>query len=301
MGSPAIRVVEVGPRDGLQNEAAVLPVADRIHFIEQLAACGLQTIEAGSFVSPAWVPQMADTGDVLQGLRDLPDVALPVLVPNRKGLNDALAAGAREIAVFAAASETFSQRNLNCSIAESLQRLKDVAALALAAKLKVRGYISCVISCPYEGSTAPSKVSDIAEVLTRMGCYEISLGDTVGTGTPGSVRKLLSAVLTTVPATQVAVHFHDTYGQALANVLAALDLGIQVIDSSVAGLGGCPYARGATGNLATEDLLYMLNGMGLQTGVDLTRLAQVGRNIAARLGKPVQSKVSRALEAVACE
>ncbi len=297
----AIRIVEVGPRDGLQNERTSLPVADRIRLVEQLATCGLQTIEAGSFVSPAWVPQMAGTAEVLHGLRDLRGVALPVLVPNRKGLDDALAAGAGEIAVFAAASETFSHRNLNCSIGESLGRLKDVAALAVAARVKVRGYISCVISCPYEGPIAASKVLEIAEALAEMGCYEVSLGDTVGTGTPGSVRKLLDAILPVLPPAHLAVHFHDTWGQALANVLAALELGITVVDSSVAGLGGCPYARGATGNLATEDLLYMLNGMGLESGVNLTQLAQVGRQIAERLGRPVESKVSRALGAATGE
>ncbi len=301
MTSSAIRVVEVGPRDGLQNETTILPVADRIDLIEQLAACGLQTIEAGSFVSPTWVPQMADTEDVLRGLRDLPGVALPVLVPNRKGLNNALAAGAQEIAVFTAASETFSQRNLNCSITESLRRLADVASTALAANVKVRGYVSCVINCPYEGSTAPFKVAEVATALAEMGCYEVSLGDTVGTGTPGSVRRLLAAVIASLPPAQIAVHFHDTWGQALANVLASLELGIQVVDSSVAGLGGCPYARGATGNLATEDLIYMLDGMGLQTGVNLMQLAQVGRTIAAKLGKPVESKVSKALGAASCE
>lgn len=301
MGSRAIRVVEVGPRDGLQNETTILPVADRIHLIQQLAACGLQTIEAGSFVSPAWVPQMAGTADVLRGLKGLPGVALPVLVPNRKGLDYALAAGALEIAVFAAASETFSQRNLNCSIFESLRKLKEVSSAALASDVKVRGYVSCVISCPYEGETAPAKVAEVATALADMGCYEVSLGDTVGTGTPGSVRRLLAAVLASLSPAQIAVHFHDTWGQALANVLASLELGIQVVDSSVAGLGGCPYARGATGNLATEDLIYMLDGMGLQTGVSLMQLAEVGRAIAAKLGRPVESKVSKALQAASCE
>ena len=292
-----VRIVEVGPRDGLQNEAAAVPLAAKIALIEGLAEAGLKTIEAGSFVSPKWVPQMADSAAVLAGLKPLPGVALPVLVPNQKGLEAALAAGAKEIAVFLAASESFSQRNINCSIEESFERTAPVIAEALAKGVKVRGYLSCVLGCPYEGDISPVKVVELAERLAARGCYEISFGDTIGVGTAHKARALMRSAVGALGAERVAVHFHDTYGQALANVLSCLELGIGVVDSSVAGLGGCPYAKGASGNLATEDLVYMLDGLGVETGVSLDRLAAVGRAICSVLGKTPTSKVSQALAA----
>jgi len=293
----AVRIVEVGPRDGLQNESTILPVAVRVELIQKLAAAGLRTIEAGSFVSPKWVPQMAETGQVLASIEKRDGISYPVLVPNLKGFQAALAAGAQEIAVFAAASETFSRRNINCSIEESLERLKPVIETGLAHGIKVRGYVSCVLGCPYEGEVAISQVVRVAGQLSDFGCYEISLGDTIGIGTPRKAQRLIEAVAQRVPISNLAVHFHDTYGQALANVLASLELGIAVIDSSVAGLGGCPYAAGATGNLATEDLVYMLNGMGIETGVNLQKLAEAGWMISDTLGRNPQSKVSIAMRA----
>jgi len=290
-----VRIIEVGPRDGLQNEPAPVPLADKIALIEGLAEAGLKTIEAGSFVSPKWVPQMADSAAVLSGLKPLPGVSLPVLVPNAKGLEAALAAGAKEIAVFLAASESFSQRNINCSIEESFQRVAPVVADALAAGVKVRGYLSCVLGCPYEGAISPVVVIALAERLAGLGCYEISFGDTIGVGTAHAAKSLIASAVGALGAGRVAVHFHDTYGQALANVLACLDLGVGAVDSSVAGLGGCPYAKGASGNLATEDLVYMLNGLGVETGVSLDRLAAAGRAICERLGKTPTSKVAQAL------
>jgi hydroxymethylglutaryl-CoA lyase len=293
----SLRIVEVGPRDGLQNEAAPVPLAAKIALIEDLAEAGLKTIEAGSFVSPKWVPQMADSAEVLAGLKPLPGVALPVLVPNQKGLEAALAAGAKEIAVFLAASESFSRKNINCGIEESFERTAPVIEAALAQGVKVRGYLSCVLGCPYEGEISPAVVVSLAERLAARGCYEISFGDTIGVGTAHKARALMSAAVGVLGAERVAVHFHDTYGQALANVLACLDLGIGVIDSSVAGLGGCPYADGASGNLATEDLVYLLDGLGIETGVALDRLAQAGRKICVVLGKTPTSKVAQALAA----
>jgi isopropylmalate/homocitrate/citramalate synthase len=290
-----VRIVEVGPRDGLQNEALPVPVNVRVKLIESLADAGLKTIEAGSFVSPKWVPQMAATDAVLIQLKRREGVSYPVLVPNRKGFEAALAAGAREIAVFASASETFSQRNINCSIEESLLRLRPVTDIALQHNLKVRGYVSCVLGCPYEGAVAISAVVNVASALFEMGCYEISLGDTIGVGTPHKAQQMIAAVGDRVPIANLAVHYHDTYGQALANVLASLELGIAVVDSSVAGLGGCPYAPGASGNLATEDVLYMLNGMGIDTSVDLTKVAEAGWRISDTLGRKPQSKVSVAM------
>ncbi len=292
-----VRIVEVGPRDGLQNENSFVPIETKVLLIESLAASGLKTIEAGSFVSPRWVPQMADTAEVLARLRRTPGVNYPVLVPNLKGLEDALHSGVEEIAVFAAASETFSHRNINASIAESLTRFRVVAERALAHRLRVRGYVSCVLGCPYEGSVDPAAVARVAGELYEMGCYEVSLGDTIGTGTPLKAQGMLNAVAGRVPVPQLAVHFHDTYGQALANILACLQLGVAVVDSSVAGLGGCPYAPGAAGNVATEDLLYMLNGMGIETGVDLEELAAAGRKISAQLGRKPASKVAGAIAA----
>jgi hydroxymethylglutaryl-CoA lyase len=290
-----VRIVEVGPRDGLQNEAQLVPPLTRIALIERLIDAGLTTIEAGSFVSQKWVPQMAGTDEVLRAFSGHTDIDLAVLVPNEKGLDAALEAGAREIAVFAAASETFSRRNINCSIAESIERFKPVVERARLEGLKVRGYISCVLGCPYEGEIAVDAVADVAEQLHDLGCYEISLGDTIGTGTPKKARALVHRVGTIVPIERVAVHFHDTYGQALANIYASLEEGVRVIDSSVAGLGGCPYAKGASGNVATEDLVYMLNGLGLATGVDLGKLVDVAIWISGELGKPIGSKVGKAM------
>jgi hydroxymethylglutaryl-CoA lyase len=294
-----VRMVEVGPRDGLQNEAQILPAATKIALIEQLAAAGLRVIEAGSFVSPKWIPQMADTADVLAGLKRQSGVSYPVLVPNMKGFDAARASGVEEIAVFAAASESFSRRNINCSIAESLERFAPVMAAARQHGMRVRGYISCVVDCPYEGAIAPAAVADVAAKLMALGCYEVSLGDTIGTGTPARVQAMIDAAAAVVPIERLAVHFHDTYGQALANLLAALEKGIAVVDSSVAGFGGCPYAKGASGNVASEDVLYMLSGLGSDTGVDLARLAAAGRFISQALGREPASKVARALAAKA--
>jgi hydroxymethylglutaryl-CoA lyase len=294
-----VRLVEVGPRDGLQNEARTIPAATKIALIERLAEAGLRVIEAGSFVSPKWVPQMADTAAVLAGLERRPGVSYPVLVPNLKGFEAALAAGVEEIAIFGAASESFSRRNINCSIAESLERFAPVAEAARRHGMRVRGYISCVVDCPYEGPVAPDAVAEVAAKLLAMGCYEISLGDTIGTGTPARLQAMIADVAARVPREKLAVHFHDTYGQALANILASLELGIAAIDCSVAGLGGCPYAKGASGNVASEDVLYLLDGLGIRTGVDLARLAAAGRFISEALGREPASKVARALAAKA--
>jgi hydroxymethylglutaryl-CoA lyase len=289
-----VRLVEVGARDGLQNELAIIDSVDKISLINRLGASGLSTIEAGSFVSPKRVPQMADAADILAGIDQLPGVSYPVLVPNSKGLEAALSAGAEEIAVFCAASETFSQRNINCSITQSLERFAKVAERALSQGVKVRGYISCVAGCPYEGGVTAKVVADIAVRLVALGCYEVSLGDTIGVATPGQVQTLIEVVAEKVPKRQLAVHFHDTYGQALANILAALDAGVTVIDSSVAGLGGCPFAPGASGNVATEDVLYMMNGLGIHTGVDLDLVVKAGLFISDLLNRPSGSKVARA-------
>ncbi len=279
------RIVEVGPRDGLQNEAAAVPAATRIAFIEKLIAAGLTSIEAGSFVSPKWVPQMAGTAEVLQAFGGRAGISLPVLVPNEQGLDAALAAGAREIAIFGAASETFSQKNINCSIEESLQRFRPVAERALAAGVKVRGYVSCVLGCPYEGRVQPGKVAEVAARLFELGCYAISLGDTIGVGTPRAAREMLKAVSERVPLPRLAVHFHDTYGQAIANIYACVEEGVRAADSSAGGLGGCPYAKGASGNVATEDVVYLLDGLGFETGVDRDAVIEAGRYIYAALGK----------------
>ena len=290
-----VKLVEVGARDGLQNEPAIIDSADKIALINRLSAAGLTTIEVSSFVSPQRVPQMADAADVLSGIKRLFDVSYPVLVPNLKGLEAALSAGAEEIAVFVAASETFSERNINCSIAQSFERVGEVADLALSKGVKVRGYISCVAGCPYEGDVAPATVADLALRLLGLGCYEISLGDTIGVGTPGQINTLLEVVAEKVPVQQLAVHFHDTYGQALANILVALEAGVAVVDSSVAGLGGCPFAPGASGNVATEDVLYMMNGLGIHTGVDLDKLIEAGLFISNLLNRPSGSRVAQAL------
>ena len=292
---PKVKVVEVGARDGLQNEAETVPAAVKIALIDRLSATGLSAIEAGAFVSPKWVPQMADSAEVLAGIDRRDGVSYPVLVPNMKGLDAAAAAGAEEIAVFGAASESFTRKNINCSIAESLARFAPVCEAAQAAGTKVRGYVSCVLGCPYEGAVAPAKVAEVAARLAELGCYEISLGDTIGVGTPARAQAMLAAVAEVLPIERLAVHFHDTYGQALANILACLQLGVAVVDSSVAGLGGCPYAKGATGNVATEDVLYLLDGLGIETGVDLDALAAAGRFISDHLGRPPASKVAQAL------
>lgn len=292
---PEVRIVEVGPRDGLQNEAQTIPAAVKIALIDRLSATGLRAVEAGAFVSPKWVPQMADSAEVLAGIERRDGVRYPVLVPNMKGFQAAAAAGAEEIAVFGAASESFTRENINCSIAESLARFAPVCGAARAAGMKVRGYVSCVLGCPYEGDIAPEKVAEVAAGLAELGCYEVSLGDTIGVGTPAKAQAMLQAVAEVLPIGRLAVHFHDTYGQALANILACLELGVAVVDSSVAGLGGCPYAKGATGNVASEDVLYMLDGLGIETGVDLDRLAAAGRFISDHLGRPPASKVARAL------
>lgn len=291
----AVKIVEVGPRDGLQNEAQPVSLADKARLIGMLADAGLKVIEAGAFVSPKWVPQMAGSAELLALLPEREGVSYPVLVPNMKGLEAALAAGAQEVAIFGAASESFSQKNINCSIAESLERFRPVAETARAEGLAVRGYLSCVLGCPYEGEIAPETVAGVAKELRALGCYEVSLGDTIGVGTPAKAQAMLDRVAKEVPIDQLAVHFHDTYGQALANVLACLERGVATVDSSVAGLGGCPYAKGASGNLASEDLVYMLQGLGIETGVDLDKLAAAGRFISGRLGREPQSKVSRAL------
>jgi isopropylmalate/homocitrate/citramalate synthase len=292
-------MVEVGPRDGLQNEAQIVPAATKVALIERLAAAGLPVVEAGSFVSPKWIPQMADTAEVLARMRRREGVSYPVLVPNMKGFDAARAAGVEEIAIFGAASEKFSQRNINCSIAESLERFAPVTAAARQHGMRVRGYISCVVDCPYEGPIAPDAVADVAAKLVALGCYEISLGDTIGTGTPARIQAMIERVAAAVPRERLAVHFHDTYGQALANILASLELGVATIDSSVAGLGGCPYAKGASGNVASEDVLYLLNGLGIRTGVDLAQLAAAGQFISTVLGREPASKVARALAAKA--
>jgi isopropylmalate/homocitrate/citramalate synthase len=290
--SDRVRIVEVSPRDGLQNEAQNVATETKLELIRMLAEAGLKTIEATAFVSPKWVPQMADHAEVMRGLPRREGVAYPVLVPNLRGFEAAHAAGATEVAVFAAASETFSQHNINCSIAESLERFAPVFEAARAAKVRVRGYVSCVLGCPYEGAIEPSRVADVAARLFEAGCYEISLGDTIGVGTANRTKAVIGAVAERVPVAQLAGHFHDTYGQALANIYAAMEMGVRVFDASVSGLGGCPYAPGAAGNVATEDLVYMLDGMDVQTGVDLDRLIAAGAFISERLGRQTQSRVA---------
>mgnify|MGYP001826442515 FL=1 len=290
-----VTLVEVGPRDGLQNESRTIPLAAKLQLIDDLGAAGHAVIEAGSFVNPKWIPQMADSEAVFAGIDRRAGVRYSALTPNLRGFDRAVAAGADEVAVFAAASESFSQKNINCSIADSLQRVADVMMAAAARGTPVRGYISCVLGCPYEGDIEPDAVAAVTEALLEMGCYEVSLGDTIGTGTPGSMQRLLERLLRDFPAPRLAVHCHDTYGQALGNILVALQHGIATVDASVAGLGGCPYARGATGNVATEDVVYMLNGMGIETGLDLQRLVAAGNRISAVLERPSGSRVARAL------
>jgi hydroxymethylglutaryl-CoA lyase len=291
----SVRIVEVGPRDGLQNEQTAVEVATKVELINQLVAAGLSYIEAGSFVSPKWVQQMAGTDQVFAQLAPVAGTTYAALTPNMQGLERAIDCGVTEVAVFAAASESFSQKNINCSISDSLERFQPVMEKAASSNIAVRGYISCVLGCPYEGRVESKKVLEVAQQLLAMGCYEISLGDTIGVGTPAATEVLLTTLLKQVPSHQLAVHMHDTYGQALANILLALQMGIAVIDSSVAGLGGCPYAQGAAGNLATEDLVYMLNGLGIEHGVDLQTLMAAGNYICSSLNRNSGSKVARAL------
>ena len=292
-----VRIVEVGPRDGLQNEPGTVPTEIKIELIDRLSDAGLPAVEATSFVSPKWVPQMADNVAVMAGIRRKAGTDYPVLVPNLKGFEAALASGAKEVAVFAAASEAFSQKNTNCSIAESIARFQPVMDAAKQNGVRVRGYISVVLGCPYEGDVQASAVAGVAARLYAMGCYEISLGDTIGTGTPGKTRAMIAAVADRVPMKHLAGHFHDTWGQALANVYAAMELGVATFDSSVAGLGGCPYAKGATGNVATEDLMFMLNGLGIETGVDFDKLFDAGQFISNFLGRKPASKAAAAYSA----
>ena len=290
----AVRIVEVGPRDGLQNEAKPISVATRIELIERLAKAGVSHIEAGSFVSPKWVPQMSASDEVFKGLARQDGVTYSALTPNLQGLEAAIVSGVKEVAVFAAASEGFSQKNINCSIAESLSRFKPVMQRAAEENIPVRGYVSCVLGCPYEGNVAPNQVLAVSASLMEMGCFEVSLGDTIGTGTVGSMRKLLDSLVPTLTARQLALHCHDTYGQALANISAGLDYGIAIVDTSVAGLGGCPYARGASGNVATEDVIFMLNGMGIDTHIDLPSMIETGNWICTELKRSNQSRVGLA-------
>jgi hydroxymethylglutaryl-CoA lyase len=289
-----IKIVEVGPRDGLQNEATPISASDKISLIEKLSDAGIKYIESGSFVSPKWVPQMATSAEIFEKLSRKIGVTYAALTPNMRGFEGAMAVNADEVAIFGAASESFSQKNINCSIDESLERFAPIMIAAKNANIKVRGYVSCVLGCPYEGEIEPEQVALIAQKLYKMGCYEISLGDTIGVGTPASVTKMIQAVSARVPTDKLAVHFHDTYGQALTNIYAALHMGIKVVDSAIAGLGGCPYAKGASGNVATEDVVYMLNGLGVETGIDFDKLLKAGWFISEKLGKAPISKVSTA-------
>jgi hydroxymethylglutaryl-CoA lyase len=295
--SDFVRIVEVGPRDGLQNEKQPISTADKIALIDRLSATGLRSIEATSFVSPRWVPQLADAADVYAGIHRRPGVAYPVLVPNEQGYARALAAGVQEVAVFTAASETFNRTNTNAGIDESLARFEPILRRAADDGVRVRGYVSTVLGCPYQGEVAVSEVVRVARALHGMGCYEISLGDTIGVGTPRKARAMLEAVAADVPMQALAVHFHDTYGQAVANIASCVEAGVRVVDSAVSGAGGCPYAKGASGNVASEDAVYLLHGMGLQTGVELESLAEIGRWLSALLGRPTGSRVGKAMAA----
>ncbi|WP_407470640.1 hydroxymethylglutaryl-CoA lyase [Xanthomonas campestris] len=297
--SDFVRIVEVGPRDGLQNEANPIATADKIALINQLSATGLRTIEATSFVSPRWVPQLADAAEVFAGITRQPGIAYPVLVPNLQGYARAHAAGAQEVAVFTAASETFNRTNINAGIDESIERFRPILAQAAQDSVRVRGYVSTVLGCPYQGEVAVADVVNVAERLYRLGCYEISLGDTIGVGTPAKARQMLAAVAGSIPMQALAVHFHDTYGQALVNIAACLEQGVRVVDAAVSGAGGCPYAKGASGNVASEDVVYLLHGLGMPTGIDLPALARTGRWLAQLLGRETGSKVGKALAAAA--
>lgn len=293
----SVKIVEVGPRDGLQNEKATVTTDQKVALIERLAAAGLQAVEAGSFVSPKWVPQMADSVDVLRRIQRQPGTSYPCLTPNMKGFEAAMDCGVEEIAIFGAASESFSRKNINCSIDESLARFADVCDAARAKNIRIRGYVSCVLGCPYEGDIAPEAVADVSAKMLELGCYEVSLGDTIGVGTPERTKRLIETVAKVVPITRLAGHFHDTYGQALANIYAAMEMGVSVFDSSIAGLGGCPYAKGASGNVATEDVLYMLQGCGVETGVDFDQILQAGWFISDVIGRVPVSRVSLAMKA----
>jgi hydroxymethylglutaryl-CoA lyase len=295
--SDQVRIIEMGPRDGLQNEKTAVSVEARIAFIEALVAAGLTTVEIGAFVSPKAIPQMASSDAVLRGVNHLQGAEFHVLVPNEKGYDAARAAGAKVVSVFAAASEGFSRANINCTVAESIERFKPVLARAKTDGVKVRGYISCVLGCPFDGEIKPKAVADLANALWALGCYEISLGDTIGVGTPDKAKEMLRAVGANIPADKLAMHFHDTYGQALANLYAGLEQGVRVIDAAAGGLGGCPYAPGATGNVATEDVVYMLEGMGIRTGVDMDKLLAATNEMSGVLGKPPVSRVASALNA----
>lgn len=290
-----VRIVEVGPRDGLQNEKQAIPTSAKIQLIENLVDAGLTYIEAGSFVNPKWVPQMADSGEVFSGIARKPGVTYAALTPNLQGYERAVTVNANEVAIFAAASEAFSQKNINCSISESIRRFETLISAAKAHRIPVRGYISCVAGCPYSGAVDVQTVASIAKELLAMGCYEISLGDTIGVGTAGQIKYLIEILARDIPIKKIAAHMHDTYGQALANIYAALEMGVSVVDSSVAGLGGCPYAAGATGNIATEDVVYLLNGLGIEHGVNLEKLIYAGNTISAVLNKPSNSKVAKAM------
>jgi len=290
-----VKIVEVGPRDGLQNEKMVVPTAIKIELIERLAVAGLRVIEATSFVSPKWVPQMADNAAVMQGIKRHPAVTYPVLTPNLQGFDAAVQAGATEVAIFGAASESFSRKNINCSIAESLKRFEPVVSAASALKIPVRGYVSCVVGCPYEGAIAPEQAANVAKTLFDMGCYEVSLGDTIGVGNPETISRMIEACAKLVPIGRLAGHYHDTYGMAIANIHASLQIGMAVFDSSIAGLGGCPYAQGASGNVATEDVIYLMHGLGIETGVDLTKLAAIGAWISSVINRPNGAKAGRAI------
>lgn len=290
-----VNLFEVGPRDGLQNEQQPLEVVDKVKLIDELSNSGLKKIEAGSFVSPKWVPQMASSGEVFEKIARADGVLYTALTPNLKGFEHALAASVDEVAIFGAASESFSQRNINCSIEKSMDRFKPVIEAAKANNIPVRGYVSCVVGCPYEGNIDAAKVANVSKALFEMGCYEISLGDTIGIGNPRSIKSMLNAVMSEIPAERLAIHCHDTYGRALANICTSLDAGIRTIDSSVAGLGGCPYAHGASGNVATEDVVDLLLGLGLESGVNLDQIIQIGNSISHKLGRSNQSKVSVAL------
>jgi hydroxymethylglutaryl-CoA lyase len=290
-----VRLVEVGPRDGLQNEKQPVPAAAKIELVNRLADCGLTAIEATAFVSPKWVPQMADAAEVMAGINRRTGVGYPVLVPNEKGLESALAAGAAEVAVFAAASEAFSQKNINCTIKESLERFKPVMAKAKEANVKVRGYVSCALGCPYQGDVAPLAVAEVAKALYEMGCYEVSLGDTIGTGTPEKTKTMIDTVARHVPIKKLAGHYHDTFGMAVANIYASLQMGVNVFDTAVGGLGGCPYAKGASGNVATEDVVWLLQGLGIDTGINLDQLVDTAAWISAQLGRAPASRVAQAI------
>jgi hydroxymethylglutaryl-CoA lyase len=290
-----VKIVEVGPRDGLQNEKQLVPTATKIELIERLADAGLRVIEATSFVSPKWVPQMGDNTAVIQGIKRHPAAVYPVLTPNLQGFDTAVQAGATEVAIFAAASEAFSLKNINCSIAESLKRFEPILSAASALEIPVRGYVSCVVACPYEGAIAPEQVARVARSLFDMGCCEVSLGDTIGVGNPASICRMIEACASLIPIDRLAGHYHDTYGMAIANIYASLQLGMATFDSSVAGLGGCPYAQGASGNVATEDVVYLMHGLGIETGIDLAKLADIGDWISGAINRPNGAKAGRAI------